>query len=78
MRLVRRYPFTTLYLTLLALTEAPLIAALVLPYNSARADWLITALLLAPMAAGIALLLIAVPIRVIDDVIAAVRRMGRN
>lgn len=78
MRLVKRFPFTTLYLTLLALTEAPLIAALVLPYNSARADWLITVLLIAPMAAGIALLLIAVPLRVIDDLIAAVRRMGRN
>lgn len=78
MRLLERFPLTTFYLILLAVVEAPLITILVLPYNSTYKDWLITALLIAPVVAGAVLLLIALPVRVVDAVVAAVLRMRRN
>lgn len=79
MRFLERYGCILLYAGILAVFEAAMIEALVLPFNSTRADWLLTTLLLAPYAAAVAMLFgVMLPARIAADVVAIVRRAARN
>lgn len=78
-RLFTRWPCTSLYLALLAVIEPAMIAALVMPYPaSTRDDWLLAALVLAPLGAGAAFLGVVVPLRITASVTGRIRRTGRN
>lgn len=77
-RFLERHACAVLFLTLLALCETAMIDVLVLPYNSSREDWLITTLVLAPLAALAILLATMVTVRVTADIAAVARHLVKK
>jgi hypothetical protein len=73
-RLLRRFPWSTLYTALLVLAEAAVIQALILPYPSQREDWLIGTLLIAPVTALGLILAVMLPLRLAAGFVAFIRR----
>jgi len=73
-RLLRRFPWSSLYTALLALAEAAVIQALILPYPSQREDWLIGTLLIAPVTALGLILAVMLPLRLAAGFVAFIRR----
>lgn len=77
-RFLGRHLCAVLFLALLALCETAMIKVLVVPYNSSRADWLVTTLFLAPVTALGLLLAAMITLRTAADTAALARRLVKR